>query len=62
MTRPNDPTDAPAVLTLDALRPTRGGLQVSTGLRAGEITQTVTVNKAKTADKNFQAVNAFVRG
>ena len=28
----------------------------------GEITQDVTVNKAKTADKAFKAMDAYIRG
>ncbi len=31
-------------------------------IRGGEITQDVTVNKAKTADKAFTAMEAYIRG
>jgi len=31
-------------------------------VRGGEITQDVTVNKAKTADKAFNAMDGYIRG
>ncbi len=30
--------------------------------KIGQTTQDVTVNKAKTADKNFQAMDGYIRG
>jgi hypothetical protein len=32
------------------------------GVKGGEITQDVTVNKAKTSDKNTEFLNAYIRG
>lgn len=47
----NNPDDKPRTITATSLSRLRGG--VSTGVRAG---------KAKTADKAFQAMDAYIRG
>lgn len=43
--------------TLDAVRPAQGGLSVQSGIKAGD----TAVAKAKTADKAYQQMDAYIK-